>query len=98
MNVTLADCIALCGLDEDEVAAIAEHEHTPEIVAAALAQYLLHEPSGAAKIRDMISDDLRAALKRHDKPHAAKLLAVLQRFLASHRDELATRKAGSAQS
>ena len=41
MNITLEDCIALCGLEESEVAAIAEHEHIPEISAAALAQCLL---------------------------------------------------------
>ena len=46
MNITLADCIALCGLEEGEVAGIAEHEQMPEIAAAALAQYLLLEPGG----------------------------------------------------
>ena len=39
--ISLEDCIGLCGLDEDEVAAISEHEHIPEIAAAALANYLL---------------------------------------------------------
>lgn len=39
--ITLEDCIGLCGLTETEVLAIAEHEHLPEIAAAALAQYLL---------------------------------------------------------
>jgi hypothetical protein len=39
--ITLEDCIGLCGLTEEEVLAIAEHEHVPEIAAAALAQYLL---------------------------------------------------------
>ena len=38
--VTLEDCIAFCGLTEAEVLAIAEHEHVPEVAAAALAQYL----------------------------------------------------------
>jgi hypothetical protein len=35
--IALADCLAMCGLSEDEVLAIAEHEHIPEIAAAALA-------------------------------------------------------------
>jgi hypothetical protein len=39
--ISLEDCISMCGLDENEVAAIAEHEHIPEIAAAALASYLL---------------------------------------------------------
>jgi hypothetical protein len=37
--IALADCLAMCGLSEDEVLSIAEHEHIPEIAAAALAQY-----------------------------------------------------------
>ena len=39
--ISLKDCIAFCGLDKDEVAAISEHEHIPEIAATALADYLL---------------------------------------------------------
>lgn len=33
--LTFDDCVALCDLSEEEVAAIAEHEHIPAIVAAA---------------------------------------------------------------
>ena len=29
--ITLEDCIGLCGLTEEEVLAVAEHEHLPEI-------------------------------------------------------------------
>lgn len=88
MNVTLQDCIALCGLDEDEVAGIAEHEHVPEIAAAALAQYLLLQPGGPLRIRDMLVDDFRNAVRRHDKAHARELLAALRHFAATYRDEL----------
>ena len=44
--ISLEDCIGLCGLDESEVLAIAEHEHIPEIAAAALASYLSKQPHG----------------------------------------------------
>ena len=88
MNITLADCIALCGLEEDEVAGIAEHEHMPEIAAAALAQYLLLEPGGARRIRDMLVDDFRNAKARKDEVHARELLATLRQFAAAHRNEL----------
>jgi hypothetical protein len=37
--ITIDDCIGLSGLTEDEVDAIAEHEHLPEIVAAELGNY-----------------------------------------------------------
>jgi hypothetical protein len=59
--ISLADCIAMCGLTGDEVLAIAEHEHIPEIAAAALAQYLLSQDQGPEIIRDMIRDDIRQA-------------------------------------
>jgi hypothetical protein len=88
LNVTLDDCIALCGLEHSEVAAIAEHEHLPEIAAAALAQYLLGEPGGPARIRDMLVDDFRNAMRRNDKAHARELLAALRHFTVTHRDEL----------
>jgi len=41
--ISLEDCIAFSGLDKNEVEAISEHEHIPEIAAAALANYLLKQ-------------------------------------------------------
>ena len=61
------DCIALCRLTEQEVMAIAQHEHVLDIVAAAMARYLLKEPNGPEKIGDMIRDDIRDAWNRGDK-------------------------------
>jgi hypothetical protein len=52
--IRLEDCIALSGLTEAQVLAIAEHEHLPEIAATALAQYLSKQERGMEKIRDMI--------------------------------------------
>jgi hypothetical protein len=40
MMITLGGCIGFCGLTGEEVLAIAEYAHLPEITAAALAQYL----------------------------------------------------------
>src|SRR5688572_11572250 len=79
--ITLQDCIAMCDLDEAEVLAIAEHEHIPEIAAAALGQYLLSRAHGAETIRDMLRrDDIRAALQRHDHGHARELFMALRHF------------------
>ena len=50
--ISLEDCVGLCGLTEQEVLAIAEHEHVPEIAATALAQYLLKQEHGIDQIRD----------------------------------------------
>jgi hypothetical protein len=82
--ISLEDCVALSGLTEEQVLAIAEHEHLPEIAATALAQYLLKREHGMEKIRDMIVDDIRRAQQRHDKPHTLTLLHVLHHFLKSH--------------
>jgi hypothetical protein len=70
--ISLEDCIALSSLAKEQVLAIAEHEHVPEIAAAALAQYLLKQKHGMEKIRDMIVDDIRQAQQRRDKEHTLK--------------------------
>jgi hypothetical protein len=36
----------------------------------------------------MIVDDLRVALKRHDRRHARELFMALRHFVMEHRDEL----------
>lgn len=98
MNITLRDCIDLCGLEEHEVAGIAEHEHMSEIAAAALGHYLLHQPGGPTSIRRMLVEDFRSAMSRGDKVHARELLAALRHFTAMHRDELLSdRNAASAE-
>jgi hypothetical protein len=84
--IALEDCIALCGLSEEEVLAIAEHERLPEIMACALAEYLLHQEHGALRIRDMIVDDVRAAQARGDRERVRTLLHVLHHFLKAHPD------------
>jgi hypothetical protein len=83
--ITLEDCIGLCGLTEEEVLVIAEHEHLPEIAATALAQYLLSLEHGSEKVRDMIVNDIRQAqLNGGDKEHVLALLHVLHHFLKTH--------------
>lgn len=82
--ITLQDCIALCGLNEQEVLAIAEHEHLPEIVAAGLAETLLKQKYGAASVRHMIVEDIKAARQRGDDKHVYELLVCLKCFLDEH--------------
>ncbi|KAB2848814.1 MAG: hypothetical protein F9K44_09825 [Hyphomicrobiaceae bacterium] len=82
--ISLVDCIAMCGLTEEEVLAIAEHEHLPEIAATALAQYLLSREHGPEKIRDIIIDDVRAARERGDRQRVQTLLHVLHHYLKGH--------------
>ena len=82
--ISLEDCTALSGLTQKEVMAIAEHEHVPEIAASSIGRYLLKDPEGPARIRDMMRDDIHAALGRGDKDHASELLMVLRDFLSAH--------------
>ena len=82
--ISLEDCIALSGLSETEILAIAEHEHIPEIVACGLARYLETSPGGTETIRDMIVEDIRAAGHRADRDHVRELLHVLHHYLRSH--------------
>lgn len=82
--ISLQDCIALCGLDEEEILAIAEHEHIPEMCAAALATRLLGQSHGPDVIRDMIVDDIRDAYARGDQAHLGELLHCLRHFLHEH--------------
>ncbi len=86
--ISLADCIAFCDLSEAEVLAIAEHEHVPEIVACALAEKLMQSDQGPAQVRDMIRDDIRAAIARGDKQHARELIGVMHYFLSVHPEAL----------
>ncbi len=82
--ITLEDCVGMCGLTEEEVLAIAEHEHLPEIAAAALAEYLLSQEHGSEAIRDMIVDDIRRAGLQGKKRDVVTLLHVLHHFLKTH--------------
>jgi hypothetical protein len=82
--ISLEDCIGMCGLDADEVAAIGEHEHIPDIAAAALADYLLKQAGGPQRIRMMIVEDIHEALDAGHIRHAAELFMALRHFLKQH--------------
>ncbi|HUZ72706.1 MAG TPA: hypothetical protein VMU87_06960 [Stellaceae bacterium] len=79
--LTLEDCIALSELTEEEIDAIAEHEHLPEIVATELGYYLFQSDNGRQAIRVIIRDDIAAARVRGDFLHSAKLKLVLRHFV-----------------
>lgn len=82
--LTFQDCLALSELNEEEILAVAEHENLPEIAALELANTLAQSPAGERRIEEMIADDIAAAQRRGDLPHAAALKLVLRHFLAQH--------------
>lgn len=82
--LTLEECIALSDLTEDEVLAIAEHEHIPEMAALEMGHYLIASPEGRVRIKRMILDDMQAARDHGDRQHLATLKLVLKHFVEAH--------------
>lgn len=82
--LTLQDCIELSELTEEEILAIAEHEHIPEMVALELGNYLIHTESGERRIKRMIADDIKHAQDTGNAKHAAVLKGVLKHYLEHH--------------
>jgi hypothetical protein len=84
MVLTLEDCLALCELSEEEVLAIAEHEHIPGLAAAELGNYLVRTPAGELAIKAMIRDDIAAAAAKGDRTRALALRLLLRNFVLQH--------------
>jgi len=84
--LTFEDCLAYCDLTAEEIAAIAEHEHVPEMIAAELGHYLVVTPDGRRYIRRIILGDIAVARNRGDTLRAALLMRVLQHFCRKHPD------------
>jgi len=84
--LTYQDCLGLCDCSAEEIRAIAEHEHLPEIIALELSEYLVHSPDGVPMIRRMIVDDISAAREVGDDERVQKLGLVLKHFIATHLD------------
>jgi hypothetical protein len=84
--ITAQDIMDMTDLTRAEIAAVAEHEGLPEVNAAALGNYMFHLPKGPQAVLLMISEDIRAALRRDDAAHARELYAVLHHFIAEHPD------------
>ncbi|SFP75819.1 hypothetical protein SAMN04488047_11257 [Tranquillimonas alkanivorans] len=84
--ITLDDIEDMTILTREEIAAVAEHEHLPELDAAVLGDYVMHAHHGPARVQTMICEDIRDALHRRDKDEAKRLFVVLRHFMAGHPD------------
>lgn len=82
--LSLEDCLALCELSEDEVLAIAHHEHLPEIAAAEFGNYLCHTPEGEMRIKSIIRDDIEEARAGGDRRRELALKMMLRNFILQH--------------
>lgn len=82
--LTYEDCVGLTDLEEEEIEAIAQHEHIPEIVAAELGCCLAHQTGGEARILRIIRDDIDEACAHHHPEEALHWKQVLARFSQTH--------------
>lgn len=85
--ISLDDMIGMSGLSEEEILAIAEHEHVEPSIASSLGAYLSSEKDGLERVRAMIFDDIRAAQALGDVQHERELLHVLHHFLRQHPEQ-----------
>ena len=81
--LTYEECRDMCELDQNEIDAIAEHEHIDSMMAMALGNYLVtHE--GEQHIKKIILDDIAHARDTKDFEHVALLNAVLLKFMKEY--------------
>lgn len=99
MFLTFQDCVGLCDLTEQEVLAIAEHQHIPAMAAVQLGDYLVHTPQGKQLIKAMMRDDIAAAVASGDRPRVLALKSIIRDYIlkhpcceARHRDALCARE------
>lgn len=82
--LTLRDCIDYVELTEDEIDAIAEHEHLPTMIATELANYLVETDEGVLLIRRCIIDDIAHAHETGNRERLLVLKGVLRHFVNAH--------------
>jgi hypothetical protein len=82
--LTFEDCLGLCDLTEEEIDAIAQHEHIPELAALELSRYLVQRPDGAHVIKRMILDDIEDAQRHDDMQRMLCLKLTLKHFVDTH--------------
>ncbi len=82
--LSLQECIDFSDLSEEEIEAIAEHEHVPEIVAAELGATLLQTASGVCLIKLYLLENIEQARARGKFDKARRLEALYRRFDREH--------------
>lgn len=83
--LTIEDCIGLSELTEEEIRAIAEHEHIPDIAALELGNYLIQTASGEKRIKAMIVEDMEDARCSGNMERVLTLKLCLREFLDHHK-------------
>jgi hypothetical protein len=82
--LSLQECIDFSNLSEDEIEAIAEHEHVPEIIAAEIGSTLLQSSSGICLIKLYLLENLERARSLGQFEKARQLDKLYRRFDQEH--------------
>lgn len=82
--LTWNDCIDLTDLTEEDVDAIAEHEHLTPMAALEKGACLLDHPWGEPALRQMAWDNLSRALATSRRQRAARLESVFSETCSRH--------------
>ncbi len=82
----ICDIKGMCGCTEEEIDAIAMHEHVADAVASEMAFYLINSDDGVPRIRKIIIEDIEMAENLGHFEQVKKLKGVLKHFVVSHRD------------
>ena len=78
------DCVEASDLTEEEIEAIAQHQHLPEIAALEMGSYLVHSPEGVPMIKRIILEDIEEERRRGHADKALRLKLVLKHFVDTH--------------
>ncbi len=82
--LSLVDIMDMCECTEDEIEAIAMHEHVPDAIASEMASYLINSDDGVPKIKKIIIEDIEHARALGNQEQVEKLNQVLIHFVATH--------------
>jgi len=77
--LTFEDCIAFCGMDADEVEAMAVSEHLPTVIAAEWTARELGTTGGRAHVIEILTERAGEARLRGDFETADELERILER-------------------
>jgi hypothetical protein len=82
--LTLNDCIGFSGLTEEQLEAVAKHEHLPMILAAELVEDEVDTPEGCLHIESMITDEVVFEVKHGHPESAERYRHGLAEFINTH--------------
>ncbi|MBL8482397.1 MAG: hypothetical protein JNJ60_09385 [Rhodocyclaceae bacterium] len=82
--LTLQDCLDYADLSPEDVSAIAEHEHVPEVVAAEMGAQWVQSDSGCYRIVTCMMDNIEHAEAHGDQRKAHEQEEALRHFVHAH--------------